>query len=86
MNPCSTVLFTDEVRFGLIKDYRHTFIWKNPGIRFLPPNVQEIYQYGSRGLMAWESIQLDDRSQLHVIKRGIVTAVRYREEVLEHYA
>ena len=35
--------------------------------------------------MVWASILLDGRTHLHVFERGTVTAVRYRDEVLEPY-
>ncbi|GFW95484.1 transposable element Tcb1 transposase [Trichonephila clavipes] len=33
--------------------------------------------------MVWEGISLGYRTNLHIFKRGSVTAVRYRDEVLE---
>ncbi|GFS90689.1 uncharacterized protein TNCV_3771131 [Trichonephila clavipes] len=37
----------------------------------------------SRGFMVWTGIPLDDRRHRYVYARGTVTAVRYRDEVLE---
>ncbi|GFW45595.1 transposable element Tc1 transposase [Trichonephila clavipes] len=42
----ATVLFTDESHFSLNIDSRHAFIWREPGICFLPSNVHEIDNYG----------------------------------------
>lgn len=81
----ATVLFTDESRFSLTSDSRRTFIWREPGTRYLPSNVREIDHYGGGGLMVWAGIMLDGRTPLHVFDRGTVTSVRYRDEVLEPY-
>lgn len=35
--------------------------------------------------MVWAGIMLDGRTPLHVFERGTVTAVMYREKVLEAY-
>ncbi|GFU14936.1 HTH_Tnp_Tc3_2 domain-containing protein [Trichonephila clavipes] len=43
MDQWVTILFTDESRFSLNTDFRRTFIWREPGIRYLPSNVSEIY-------------------------------------------
>ena len=34
--------------------------------------------------MVWSEISLGYRIDLHIFKRGSVTAVRYRDEALEH--
>ncbi|GBM10610.1 Transposable element Tc1 transposase [Araneus ventricosus] len=85
MDQWATVLFTDESRFSLNTDSRRTFIWREPGTRYLPSNVREIDHYGGGGLMVWASIMSDGRTPLHVFERGTVTDVRYRDEILEPY-
>ncbi|GBN95070.1 Transposable element Tc1 transposase [Araneus ventricosus] len=85
MDQWATVLFTDESRFSLNTDSRRTFIWREPGTRYLPSNVREIGHYGGGGLMVWAGIMLDGRTPLHVFERGIVTGVRYRDEIFEPY-
>ncbi|GBM52115.1 Transposable element Tcb2 transposase [Araneus ventricosus] len=85
MDQWATVLFTDESRFSLNTDSRRTFIWREPGTRYLHSNVREIDHYGGGGLMVWAGIMLDGRTPLHVIKRGTVTGVSYRDEILEPY-
>ena len=82
MEQWATVLFTDESRFSLNTDSRRTFIWREPGTRYLPSNVDN---YGGGGVMVWAGIMLDGRTPLHVFDRGSVTGVRYRDEVLEPY-
>ncbi|GBM77396.1 hypothetical protein AVEN_213857-1 [Araneus ventricosus] len=85
MDQWATVLFTDESRFSLNTDSRRTFIWREPGNRYLPSNVREIHHYGGGGLMVWAGIMLDGRTPLHVFERGTVSGVRYRDEILEPY-
>ncbi|GBN60330.1 Transposable element Tcb2 transposase [Araneus ventricosus] len=81
MDQWAIVLFTDESRFSLNTDSRRTFIWREPGTRYLPSNVREIDHYGGGGLMVWVGIMLDGRTPLHILERG----VRYRDEILETY-
>ncbi|GBL82680.1 Transcription factor Sox-6 [Araneus ventricosus] len=85
MDQWAAVLFTDESRFSLNTDSRHTFIWREPGSRYLPSYVREIDHYGGGGLMVWTGIMLDGQTTLHVFERGTVTGVRYRDEILEAY-
>ncbi|GBN10996.1 hypothetical protein AVEN_13658-1 [Araneus ventricosus] len=85
MDQWATVLFTDESRSSLNTDSRRTFIWREPGTRYLPSNVCEIDHYGGGGLMVWAGIMLDGRAPLHVFERGTMTGVRYRDEILEPY-
>ncbi|KFM62759.1 Transposable element Tcb2 transposase, partial [Stegodyphus mimosarum] len=81
----ATVLFTDESRFSLNIDSRRTFIWREPETRYLPSKDREINNYGVGGVMVWSGIMLDGRTPVHVLDRGFVTGVRYRDEVLEPY-
>ncbi|GBL87031.1 Transposable element Tcb2 transposase [Araneus ventricosus] len=85
MDQWATVFFTDESRFSLNTDSRRTFIWREPGTRYLPSNVREIDHYDGGDLMVWAGIMLDGRTPLHVFERGTVTGVRYRDEILEPY-
>lgn len=81
----STVLFTDESRFSLDTDSRRTFIWREPGTRYHPSLIREKDHYGGGGVMVWAGIMLDGRTPLHVFDKGSLTAMRYREEILEPY-
>ncbi|GFY28531.1 DDE_3 domain-containing protein [Trichonephila clavipes] len=85
MDPWVTDLFIDESRFSLNTDFHCTFIWREPGTRYLPSHVHEINNYGEEGLMAWTGIMLDGRIPLHVFERSSVTSIRNRDEVLEDY-
>ncbi|GBN40899.1 hypothetical protein AVEN_50297-1 [Araneus ventricosus] len=46
MDQWATDLFTEGSRFSLNTDSRRTFIWREPGTRYLPSNVREIDHYG----------------------------------------
>ncbi|GBM62216.1 Transposable element Tcb2 transposase [Araneus ventricosus] len=85
MDQWATVLFTDESLFSLNTDSRRTFIWREPGTRYLLSNVREIDHYGGGVLVGWAGIMLDGRTPLLVFERGTVTGVRYRDEILEPY-
>ncbi|GBN53458.1 hypothetical protein AVEN_38562-1 [Araneus ventricosus] len=85
MDQWATVIVSDEPRFSLNTDSRRTFIWREPGTRYLPSNVREIDHYGGGGLMVWAGIMLDGRTPLHVFERGTVTGSRYRDEILGPY-
>ncbi|GFY04161.1 hypothetical protein TNCV_1199391 [Trichonephila clavipes] len=62
----ATLLFSHESRFSLTGHYRRTFIWREPGIRSLPSNIQSMNHYGSEGLMVWVGITLDGHVYLRV--------------------
>ena len=81
----STMLFTDESRFSLDTDSRRTLIWREPMTRYHPSHIREMDHYGGGGVMVWAGIMLDSRTPLHVFDRGSLTAMRYREEILEPY-
>ncbi|GFX99123.1 chorion peroxidase [Trichonephila clavipes] len=55
------------------------------GTLYLPSSAREIDHYYGGGLMIRAGITLDGRSHLHVFARDTVTAVKYRDEVLEPY-
>ncbi|GBL83507.1 hypothetical protein AVEN_53740-1 [Araneus ventricosus] len=85
MDQWATILFTDESRFSLNTDSRRTFIWREPGTRYIPSNAHKIDHYGRGGLMVWLGIMLDGRTPLHVFEGGTVTGVRCKDEILEPY-
>ncbi|GFW34614.1 hypothetical protein TNCV_952421 [Trichonephila clavipes] len=59
--------------------------WRESTTLYLPSNVQEKDHYNSGGLMIWESITLDGRTQRYAFVSGAVTAASYRNEILEPY-
>lgn len=39
-------------------------------------------RFGSGSVMLWDGFSLGDRTTLHVLARGSLTAIRYRDEIL----
>ncbi|GFU46596.1 transposable element Tcb1 transposase [Trichonephila clavipes] len=71
------VMFTHE------PDDKHIRIWRKQGTRNQPQNITEHHAFRGGIIMVWAGISLGYRTDLHIFKRGSVTAVRYRDEVLE---
>lgn len=76
------VLFTNESRFHVSTCDRRVRVWRRSGERYADCNVLEYDRYGGGSVMVWAGICLDGRTDLHVVDRGALTAVRYRDEVL----
>ncbi|GFU80761.1 transposable element Tc3 transposase [Trichonephila clavipes] len=76
-------MFTDESRFALEPDDKRIKIWRKQGTRNQPQNITEHHAFRGGSIMVWARISLGYRIDLHIFKRGSVTAVRYRDEVLE---
>ncbi|GFU01756.1 transposable element Tcb1 transposase [Trichonephila clavipes] len=77
------VMLTDESRFALEPDDKRIRIWRKQGARNQPQNIPEHHAFRGGSIMAWAGISLGYRPDLHIFKRGSVTAVRYQDEVLE---
>ncbi|GFW74988.1 transposable element Tcb1 transposase [Trichonephila clavipes] len=74
-------MFADESRFALEPDDKRIRIWRKQGTRNQPQNITH-----SEVEALWcgqDTALLGYRMDLHIFKRGSVTAVRYRDEVLE---
>ncbi|GFX45083.1 transposable element Tcb1 transposase [Trichonephila clavipes] len=76
-------MFTDESRFALEPDDKSIRIWRKQGTRNQPQNTTEHHAFRGGSIMVWAGISFGYRTDLHIFKRGSVTAVRYRDEVLE---
>ncbi|GFU66999.1 transposable element Tcb1 transposase [Trichonephila clavipes] len=76
-------MFTDESRFSLGPHKERIRIWCKQGTRNQPQNITEHHAFRGGSIMVWAGISLGYRTDLHIFKRGSVTAVRYRDEVLE---
>ncbi|GFX11418.1 transposable element Tcb1 transposase [Trichonephila clavipes] len=76
-------MFTDESRFALEPDDNRIRIWRKQGTRNQPQNITEHHAFRGGSLMVWAGISLGYRTDLRIFKRGSVTAIRYRDEVLE---
>ncbi|GFX58225.1 transposable element Tcb1 transposase [Trichonephila clavipes] len=75
-------MFTDESRFALEPDDKR-IIWPKQGTRNQPQNITEHHAFQGGSIMVWAGISLGYRTDLHIFKRGSVTAVRNTDEVLE---
>ncbi|GFT38948.1 transposable element Tcb1 transposase [Trichonephila clavipes] len=76
-------MFTDESRFVLEPDDKRIRISRKQGTRNQPQNITEHHTFGDGSIIVWAGISLEYRTDQHIFKRGSVTAVRYRDEVLE---
>ncbi|GFW79003.1 transposable element Tcb2 transposase [Trichonephila clavipes] len=77
------VMFTDESRFALEPDDRRIRMWHKQGTRNQPQNITEHHAFRNGSIMVWAGISLGYRTDLHIFKRGSMTPVRYRDEILE---
>ncbi|GFS67874.1 transposable element Tcb1 transposase [Trichonephila clavipes] len=80
------VMFTDESRFALEPDDKCIRIWHKQATRNQPQNITKHHAFRGGSIMVWAGISLGYRPDLHIFKWGSVTAVRYRDEVLEPIA
>jgi transposase len=83
------VLFTDESRFTLSTCDRRDRVWRRRGERSrrrgersAACNILQHDRFGGGSVMVWGGISLGGRTALHVLARGSVTAIRYRDEIL----
>ncbi|GFW37869.1 transposable element Tcb1 transposase [Trichonephila clavipes] len=73
------VMFTDESRFALEPDDKRIRIWRKQGTRNQPQNITEHQAFRGGSIMVWAGISLGYRTDLHIFKRGSMTAaVWYR--------
>nr|ABV31711.1 transposase [Salmo salar] len=76
------VLFTDERRFTLSTCDRRDRVWRCCGECFAACNILQHDRFGGGSVMVWGGISLGGRTALHVLARGSLTAIRYRDEIL----
>ncbi|GBL82252.1 hypothetical protein AVEN_252432-1 [Araneus ventricosus] len=77
------VMFADESRFALQPDDKCVRVWREQGTRNRPENITEQHAFRGLSIMVREGISLGYRTNLRIYRRGSVTAVRYRDEVLD---
>ncbi|GBL80408.1 Transposable element Tcb2 transposase [Araneus ventricosus] len=77
------VMFTDESRFALQLDDKRVRVWREQGTRNRPENITEHHAFLGGSIMVWAGISSGYRTDLHIYRLGSVTAVRYRDEVLD---
>uniref|UniRef100_A0A8C7F5Z9 Transposase n=1 Tax=Oncorhynchus kisutch TaxID=8019 RepID=A0A8C7F5Z9_ONCKI len=76
------VLFTDESRFTLSTCDRRDRVWRRRGECSAACNILQHDRFGGGSVMVWGGISLGGRTALHVLARGSLTAIRYRDEIL----
>ncbi|CDQ72919.1 unnamed protein product [Oncorhynchus mykiss] len=76
------VLFTDESRFTLSTCDRRDRVWRCRGERSAACNILQHDRFGGGSVIVWGGISLGDHTALHVLARGSLTAIRYRDEIL----
>ena len=60
-------------------------MWRKRGERFQDAIISEHDRYGGGSIMVWAGISRGGRTDLHIVMRGIMTGVRYRDEILDVY-
>ena len=78
-----TVLFTDESRFHVCMCKRRIRVWRRVGERYVNCNIVEHDRFGDGSVMFWGGICYDGRTELYRVDRGSLTALRYRDEILD---
>ncbi|GFV52120.1 transposable element Tcb1 transposase [Trichonephila clavipes] len=68
-------MFTDESRFALEPVDKRIRIWRKQGTDNQPQNITEHRAFRGGSIMVWAGISLGYRIDLHIFKRGSVTAV-----------
>ncbi|KAL6457486.1 hypothetical protein MHYP_G00344490 [Metynnis hypsauchen] len=72
----------DESMLTLSTCDKHDRVWRRRGERSAACNILQHDQFGSGSVMVWGGISLEGRTALHVLARGSMTAIRYRDEIL----
>ena len=76
------VLFTDESKFCLDFNDGRRRVWRQKNERYRDCCVAEHDRFGGGAVMVWGGICYDGVTDLHVIRDGSLTGVRYRDEIL----
>ena len=77
------VLFTDESRFTLSTCDRRERVWRSQGERYAACNIIQHDRFGGGSVMVWGGMSMEGRSDLYRLENGSLTAIRYRDEILE---
>ena len=77
------VLFTSESRFTLSTSDGHERVWRRQGQRYAACNIVQHDRFGGGSVMVWGGISMEGRTDLYWLENGSLTAIRYRDEILE---
>ncbi|GFX23904.1 transposable element Tcb2 transposase [Trichonephila clavipes] len=69
-------------RFSVHPDNRRIFTWRDRGSRNNPSFVHESVRFGVGRVLVYGGISIDGRTDLYIILDGLLTARRYRDEIL----
>ncbi|GFS53258.1 transposable element Tcb2 transposase [Trichonephila clavipes] len=81
-NESSNVLFSDESSFSVHPDNRRIFMWSDRDSRNNPAFALESVRFGGGGVLVYGGISIDGRTDLYIIRDGLLTSSRYRDEIL----
>ncbi|GFU56560.1 transposable element Tcb2 transposase [Trichonephila clavipes] len=81
-NERSNVLFSDESRFFAHPNNRRIFIWRECGSRNNPASVHESVRFSGEGVLVYGGPSIDGRTDLYIIRDGLLTARLYSDEIL----
>ena len=79
------VFFTDESRFCLDLIDKRQLVWRMSKQRFRYLNVTEHDRYGKGSAMVWTGISVNRKTDMYVVENGMLTAVRYCNEILDQF-
>nr|CAH7753615.1 unnamed protein product [Callosobruchus chinensis] len=72
-------------RFSLRSPDGRERVWRRPQGRFAECTFSPRVGYQGGSLMVWAEISLEARTELYIIPRGSLTAVRYIDEILQDF-
>ena len=81
--PLAPWLFTDESRFTLSTCDRRERVWRSQGERYAACNIVQHDRFGGGSVMVPGVISMEGRTDLYRLENGSLTAIRYRDEILE---
>ncbi|KAM7406328.1 hypothetical protein PAMP_000712 [Pampus punctatissimus] len=58
-------------------------VWRRQGERYAACNVVQRDRFGGGSVMVWGGISMEGRTDLYCLGNGALTAIRYRDEILE---
>jgi len=77
------ILYTDESKFNLDFHDGRRRVWRQRNERFRDCCVAEHDRFGGGSVLVWAGISYDGRTDLYHIRKGALTGLRYRDEILD---
>ena len=60
-------------------------MWRGRGERFQDTNMSEHDRYGGGSIVVWAGISRGGRTDPHIVIKGMMTSLCYRDDILEVY-